>query len=113
MSELFNDLDPCFPDYDLIKNKSHSALFIYPNKKEVVGNPFDRFMETLPKELIVGENYRMKAAWKAYGSPSDYKTALWEGLIQPIDENTYKFLFFTTCQSACRCTNGQLTLCTT
>ena len=60
------------------------------NKKEVIGDPFDRFMETLPKELIVGENYRMKAAWKAYGSPSDYKTALWEGLIQPIDENTYK-----------------------
>jgi hypothetical protein len=38
ISELFNDLDPCFPDYDLIKNKSHSALFIYPNKKEVVVN---------------------------------------------------------------------------
>lgn len=60
------------------------------NKKEVIGDPFDRFMETLPKELIVGENYRIKAAWKAYGSPSDYKAALWEGLIQPIDENTYK-----------------------
>ena len=60
------------------------------NKKELVGDPFDRFMETLPKELIVGENYRMKAAWKAYGSPSNYKEALWEGMIQPIDENTYK-----------------------
>ena len=60
------------------------------NKKEVVGDPFDRFMETLPKELIVGENYRMKEAWKAYGSPSNYKEALWEGFIQPIDENTYK-----------------------
>lgn len=60
------------------------------NKKEVIGDPFDRFMETLPKELIVGENYRMKVAWKAYGSPSNYKEALWEGLIQPIDENTYK-----------------------
>ena len=60
------------------------------NKEEVVGDPFDRFMETLPKELIVGEDYRMKAAWKAYGSPKDYKEALWEGMIQPIDENTYK-----------------------
>lgn len=55
-----------------------------------VGDPFDRFLETLPKELIVGENYRMKAAWKAYGSPTDYKAALWEGMIQPIDENTFK-----------------------
>ena len=60
------------------------------NKKEIVGDPFDRFLETLPKELVIGENYRMKAAWKAYGSPSDYKEALWEGMIQPIDENTYK-----------------------
>lgn len=60
------------------------------NKKEVVGDPFDRFLETLPKELVIGENYRMKAAWKAYGSPKDYKEALWEGMIQPIDENTYK-----------------------
>ena len=60
------------------------------NKKELVGDPFDRFMETLPKELVVGEDYRMKAAWKAYGSPSDYKAALWEGMIQPIDENTFK-----------------------
>lgn len=57
---------------------------------KAVGDPFDRFLETLPKELVVGENYRMKAAWKAYGSPKDYKTALWEGMIQPIDENTYK-----------------------
>ena len=60
------------------------------NKQEAVGDPFDRFLETLPKELVIGENYRMKAAWKAYGSPSDYKEALWEGMIQPIDENTYK-----------------------
>jgi len=51
------------------------------NKKELVGDPFDKFMETLPKELVVGENYRMKAAWKAYGSPSNYKEALWEGMI--------------------------------
>lgn len=60
------------------------------NKQEIVGDPFDRFLETLPKELVVGENYRMKAAWKAYGSPSNYKEALWEGMIQPIDENTFK-----------------------
>ena len=32
----------------------------------------------------------MKDAWKAYGSPKDYREALWEGFIQPIDENTFK-----------------------
>jgi hypothetical protein len=55
------------------------------NKQEPVGSPYDRFIETLPKELVVGDNYRMEAAWKAYGSPKDYKQALWEGLIQPIN----------------------------
>ena len=60
------------------------------NKQEIVGDPFDKFIQTLPKELLQDENYRMKAAWKAYGSPKDYKEALWEGMIQPIDENTYK-----------------------
>ena len=38
INELFNDLDQSFPDYDLIKNKTHSCLFIYPNKKEVAVN---------------------------------------------------------------------------
>ena len=38
INELFNDLDQSFPDYDLIKNKTHSCLFIYPNKKEVAIN---------------------------------------------------------------------------
>ena len=60
------------------------------NKPEVVGDPYDSFIKTLPKELVIDENYRMKAAWKAYGSPKDYNEALWEGLIQPIDENTFK-----------------------
>ena len=60
------------------------------NKSEPVGSPYDRFIETLPKELVVGDNYRMEAAWKAYGSPKDYKQALWEGLIQPINENEFK-----------------------
>ena len=60
------------------------------NKQELVGNSFDRFLQTLPKELVIDENYRTEAAWKAYGSPKDYKEALWEGMIQPIDENTYK-----------------------
>lgn len=55
-----------------------------------VGDPFDEFKKSLPKELVIGENYRLKAAWKAYGSPKDYKEALWEGMIQPIDENTFK-----------------------
>lgn len=60
------------------------------NKSEVIGDPYDSFIKTLPKELVIDENYRMKAAWKAYGSPKDYNEALWEGLIQPIDENTFK-----------------------
>ena len=38
INEIFNDLDQSFPDFDLIKNKTHSALFIYPNKKEVAVN---------------------------------------------------------------------------
>ena len=35
INDIFNDLDQSFPDYDIIKTKTHSALFIYPNKKEV------------------------------------------------------------------------------
>lgn len=62
------------------------------SKKQEVGNPFDEFKKSLPKELVIDENnYRLEAAWKAYGSPKDYKHALWEGMIQPIDENNYKF----------------------
>ena len=57
------------------------------NKKEV-GDPFDKFKKSLPIEI--DDNYRLEAAWKAYGSPKDYKAALWEGMIQPIDENNYK-----------------------
>lgn len=60
------------------------------NKSKVVGDPFDEFKKSLPKELEIDDNYRLEAAWKAYGSPKDYKYALWEGLIQPIDEETYK-----------------------
>jgi len=58
------------------------------NKSKVVGNPFDEFKKSLPIE--VDDNYRLEAAWKAYGSPKDYKHALWEGMIQPIDEDNYK-----------------------
>jgi hypothetical protein len=58
------------------------------NKQKIVGDPFDEFKKSLPIE--VDNNYRLEAAWKAYGSPKDYKAALWEGMIQPIDENTYK-----------------------
>ena len=66
-----------------IINKSKSV-----SNKQEVGNPFDEFKKSLPIE--VDDNYRLEAAWKAYGSPKDYKAALWEGLIQPIDENNYK-----------------------
>ena len=60
------------------------------SSKQEVGNPFDEFKKSLPKELEIDDNYRLEAAWKAYGSPKNYKEALWEGLIQPIDENTFK-----------------------
>ena len=51
---------------------------------------FDKFKSSLPKEVQIDDNYRLEAAWKAYGSPVDYRHALWEGMIQPLDENTYK-----------------------
>ena len=66
-----------------IINKSKSV-----SNKQEVKNPFDEFKKSLPIEI--DDNYRLEAAWKAYGSPKDYKSALWEGMIQPIDENTYK-----------------------
>ena len=58
------------------------------SNKQEVGNPFDEFKKSLPIEI--DDNYRLEAAWKAYGSPKDYRTAVWEGLIQPIDENNVK-----------------------
>ena len=70
-----------------IINKSKEMLV---KAEPTVGEPYDSFLKTLPKELIIDENYRLKDAWKAYGSPKDYTGALWEGLIQPIDENTFK-----------------------
>lgn len=53
-----------------------------------VGDSFDQFKKTLPKEI--DSNYRLKAAWKAYGSPKNYKEAIWFGMIQPTGENDYK-----------------------
>jgi hypothetical protein len=38
INELFDDLDQSFSDYDLLKTKTSSCLFVYPNKKEVVVN---------------------------------------------------------------------------
>lgn len=58
------------------------------SKKQEVGNPFDEFKKSLPIEI--DDNYRLEAAWKAYGKPKDYKEAIWQGLIQPIDENNIK-----------------------
>ena len=69
-----------------IINKSKQLL----SPTTTVGEHYDEFLKSLPKELIYDENYRMKDAWKAYGSPKNYSEALWEGLIQPIDENTFK-----------------------
>ena len=56
------------------------------NKK----SPFDKFKESLPKDISIGDSYRLESAWKAYGSPKNYKEALWEGMIQPIEEGVYK-----------------------
>ena len=55
-----------------------------------VGSAFEQFKKSLPKEMQIGDDYRLEVAWKLYGQPKDYEHALWEGLIQPIDENTYK-----------------------
>ena len=60
------------------------------SNKQEVGDLFDKFKKSLPKELEIDDNYRLEAAWKAYGSPSNFKEAMWDGLIQPISENTYK-----------------------
>lgn len=63
------------------------------NKSKNLNNSidsFEGFKNSLPKEIKINDNYRLKAAWKAYGSPKNYQEALWEGLIQPIDENTFK-----------------------
>ena len=38
INDLFSDLDKNFSDYDLLRNKTTSCLFVYPNKKEVVLN---------------------------------------------------------------------------
>lgn len=66
-----------------IINKSNTI-----SNKQEVRNPFDEFKQSLPIE--VDDNYRLEAAWKAYGFPKDYKTALWYGMIQPIDETNVK-----------------------
>ena len=63
------------------------------NKSKDISNPvgaFDKFKMSLPKNIQVDDNYRLESAWKAYGSPKNYQEALWQGLIQPIDENTFK-----------------------
>lgn len=60
------------------------------NKQKSVGDSFEEFKKSLPKEIEIRDDYRLEAAWKAYGSPKDYKQALWEGMIQPIDENNVK-----------------------
>ena len=69
----------------------HSRLKNIINKSKELSNPigaFDKFKQSLPIE--VDDNYRLESAWKAYGSPKNYEEALWNGMIQPIDENTYK-----------------------
>lgn len=55
-----------------------------------VGSPFEEFKKSLPKEMQIGDDYRLEVAWRLYGSPKDYKHALWEGLIQPINETDFK-----------------------
>ena len=64
-----------------IVNKSKEIV------KPVVGE-FEQFKNSLPIEI--DDNYRLEAAWKAYGKPKNYQEALWEGLVQPIDDKTFK-----------------------
>ena len=56
------------------------------NKQQLVGeSPFEQFKNSLPEELesFKGDNYRLEAAWKAYGSPKNYEEAVWLGLVNP------------------------------
>lgn len=64
-----------------IANKSKEMM------KPVVGE-FEQFKNSLPIEI--NDNYRLEAAWKAYGKPKNYQEALWEGLVQPLDDKTFK-----------------------
>lgn len=64
-----------------IANKSKEMM------KPVVGE-FEQFKNSLPIEI--DDNYRLEAAWKAYGKPKNYQEALWEGLVQPLDNKTFK-----------------------
>ena len=64
-----------------IANKSKEMM------KPIVGE-FEQFKNSLPIEI--DDNYRLEAAWKAYGKPKNYQEALWEGLVQPIDDKTFK-----------------------
>ena len=61
---------------------------IINKSKEYPVGAFEQFKKSLPIE--VDNNYRLEAAWKAYGSPKNYKEAVWQGLIQPIDKNNVK-----------------------
>lgn len=64
-----------------IINKSNAS-------KQEVGNPFDKFKKSLPIE--VNDNYRLEAAWKAYGKPKDFKQAVWYGMIQPTGDQEFR-----------------------
>ena len=55
-----------------------------------IGSAFDKFKKSLPKDMQIGDNYRLEVAWTLYGQPQDYEHALWEGLIQPINEAEFK-----------------------
>ena len=56
-------------------------------KQQLIGEtPFEHFKNSLPEELdsFKGDNYRLEAAWKAYGSPKNYEEAVWLGLCNPM-----------------------------
>ena len=67
--------------------RSRLRNIINKSKEQPIG-AFEQFKKSLPIE--VDDNYRLEAAWKAYGSPKNYKEAVWQGLIQPIDEDNVK-----------------------
>ena len=61
------------------------------NKKQV-GDPFDEFKNSLPEELDYykdNDKYRLKAAWEAYGKPSDFQNAKWLGMIESLDGQNF------------------------
>ena len=50
-------------------------------------SPFESFKKSLPMDI--NDNYRLEAAWKAYGQPSNFQEAKFYGMIESLDGENY------------------------